>query len=128
MSKALSPEQLTAALKEELTLYSEEVTEKVNKAGSDAVKKLVELTKSSAPVGERGKFSSSITSTEETKDNGSKAYIWHVKGRESRLTHLLVHGHAKKNGGRTKSNPFLRNAVDTVLPEYEKAVEEAITG
>ena len=43
-----------------------------------------------------------------------------------RLTHLLVHGHATRNGGRTKANPFLKNALDAVLPEYERAVEEAV--
>lgn len=127
MSNIISPDQLSEVLQEELTLYSKEVTEKINQAGREAMDKMVKLTKSSAPVGERGKYSSSITSTEETKGNGSKAFIWHAKGREGRLTHLLVHGHATKNGGRTKANPFLRDAVNTVLPEYEKAVEEAIT-
>lgn len=127
MNKTITPDQLSEAIQEELTVYSKDVTEKINEAGRKAVKKLVELTKSSAPVGERGKYSSSITSTEEAKSNGSKAFIWYVKGKESRLTHLLVHGHATKNGGRTKANPFLHDAVNTVLPEYEKAVEEAIT-
>ena len=127
MSKTISPEQLGDAIQEELTLYSKDVTEKINEVGRKAIKKLVELTKASAPVGARGKYSSSITSSEEKKDNGSKAFIWHVKGKEGRLTHLLVHGHATKNGGRTKANPFLHDAVNTVLPEYEKEVEEAIT-
>lgn len=127
MSNIISPDQLVSAIQEELTIYSEEVTESINEAGRNAIKRLVELTKASAPVGARGKFSSSITSTEESKDNGSKAFIWHVKGSESRLTHLLVHGHVTRNGGRTKADPFLHDAVETVLPEYEKAVEEAIT-
>lgn len=127
MSKSIKPDQLADALQEELTIYSKDVTEKINEAGRKAIKKMVELTKASAPVGARGKYSSSITSTEEDKGNGNKAFIWHAKGRESRLTHLLVHGHATKDGGRTKANPFLHNAVDTVLPEYEKEVEEAIT-
>ena len=35
-------------------------------------------------------------------------------------------GHATKDGKRTKANPFLKNAIDQVLPEYEAAVEEAI--
>ena len=127
MSNTIKPEQLTEAIQEELTIYSKDITEKINEAGRSAINRLVELTKASAPVGARGKYSSSITSTEEAKGNGSKAFIWHVKGKEGRLTHLLVHGHATKNGGRTKANPFLHDAVNTVLPEYEKAVEEAIT-
>ena len=58
--------------------------------------------------------------------HGTKKYIWHVKAPDHRLTHLLVHGHATRNGGRTKADPFLQNALDTVLPEYETAVKEAV--
>jgi hypothetical protein len=57
---------------------------------------------------------------------GQKRFIWHVKAPDYRLTHLLVKGHATKDGGRTKANPFLQNALDQVLPEYEKEVEEAV--
>ena len=53
-------------------------------------------------------------------------HIWYVKAPDHRLTHLLVHGHATRNGGRTKPDPFLHNALADVLPEYEKAVEEAV--
>ena len=45
-----------------------------------------------------------------------------------RLTHLLVHGHETRDGGRTRPDPFLKNALDRVLPEYERDVEEAIKG
>jgi hypothetical protein len=37
-----------------------------------------------------------------------------------------VHGHATKNGGRTRADPFLHNALGHVLPEYERAIEEAV--
>lgn len=127
MSKSIKPDQLSAALEKELGLYSEEVTEKVNTAGRNAVKKLVELTKANAPKGRRGDFAKSIAMKEDTAEHGGKVFIWYVKPPNHRLTHLLVHGHATKNGGRTKANPFLHNAVDEVLPEYEKEVEEAIT-
>ena len=51
---------------------------------------------------------------------------WYVKAPHYRLTHLLVHGHAKKDGGRVQGDPFLQNALDEVLPEYERAVEEGL--
>ena len=54
-----------------------------------------------------------------------KKFVWHVKAPDYRLTHLLVHGHATKTGGRTKADPFLHKALDVVLPEYEQAVKEA---
>ena len=51
---------------------------------------------------------------------------WYVKAPDYRLTHLIVHGHATKDGGRTRGNPFLKNALDEVLPEYEREVEEVL--
>ena len=126
MSKAIKPEDLGKAIKQELTLYSKAVQDGVNDAGRDAMKKLIKQTKATAPVGYRKKFKKGITFTEERSPLGSIKYTWGVKAPDHRLVHLLVHGHAKKDGGRTKSNPFLANALDTVLPEYERAVEEAI--
>jgi hypothetical protein len=126
MSKAIKPEDLGKAVQQELTLYSKAVQDGVNDAGRDAMKKLVKQTKATAPVGYRKKFKKGITFTEERSPLGSIKYTWGVKAPDHRLVHLLVHGHAKKNGGRTKSNPFLANALDTVLPEYERAVEEVI--
>lgn len=126
MSKAIKPEDLGKAVQQELTLYSKAVQNGVNDVGRDAMKKLVKQTKATAPVGYRKKFKKGVTFTEERSPLGSIKYTWGVKAPDHRLVHLLVHGHAKKNGGRTKSNPFLANALDTVLPEYERAVEEVI--
>lgn len=126
MAKALSPEQLGKAIREELALYNQVATDRVNQAGRKSIKKLVKLTKVSAPTGERGSFRSNITSKETATSNGMKVYTWGVKAPDYRLTHLLVHGHATRNGKRTRANPFLQNALDVVLPEYEDAVKEAL--
>ena len=126
MAKSIKPDQLAVALQEQLTIYRKEVTEGVNDAGREAMKKLIKLTKDNAPVGERGKFKKAIAMKEEDAGHGSKRFIWHVRAPEYRLTHLLAHGHLTRDGRRTKADPFLKNAVDLVLPEYEQAVEEAI--
>lgn len=126
MAKAIKPEALAAAIADELTVYHRDVTEKIDRLSEQAAKDLVSKTKATAPVGERGSFRKNIASKRiEKTDRGSK-YAWYVKAPDYRLTHLLVHGHAKKNGGRTKANPFLHKAVDEVLPSYERSVEEAI--
>lgn len=127
MAKSIKPGDLTTVIEQELTVYSREVTERVDAAGKKAIKKLVRLTEETAPIGERmgGNFATSISSKEIKGKRGNK-YVWYVKPPNHRLTHLLVHGHVTKDGGRTKPNPFLKNAVDAVLPEYEKDVEEAI--
>lgn len=126
MSKSIKPNQLGEALAKELTIYHEEVTERVNAKGLEAIKRLVKLTKATAPVGARGSFKRNITFQEEEASRGLKKFIWGVKAPDYRLTHLIVHGHATKDGGRTKGDPFLANALEQVLPDYEKDIEEAV--
>lgn len=126
MAKTIKPEDLGAAISQELTIYHKEAIEKINAAGAEAVKKLVKLTRSTAPVGKRDQFRKSISSKILKKRSRGDTYVWYVKPPDHRLTHLLVHGHATRDGGRTKADPFLKNALDVVLPEYEHAVEEAL--
>lgn len=126
MAKNIKPGDLGAAIEQELTIYHAEVVEKLDAAGDAAVKQLVKRTKATAPEGARGSFKRNIAGKRLKKDANGSTHVWYVKPPDHRLTHLLAHGHATKDGGRTKANPFLKNAVDDVLPEYEKAVEEAI--
>lgn len=127
MANGIDISELADAIDQTLTIYHANVLERIDKAGEDAMKELVKRTKATAPVGKRQRgFKRSISSKVlERGPRGSKR-VWFVKSPDHRLTHLLVHGHATKNGGRTSADPFLQNAVDTVLPEYEAAVEEAI--
>ena len=124
-TRTVTPEKLADAIQQELTLYGEGVAERVNTAGKTAAEKLRKLTKATAPVAS-GDFRKHIAIKEVDSGHGTKKYIWHVKAPDHRLTHLLVHGHATKTGGRTKADPFLKNALETVLPEYEQAVKEAV--
>lgn len=126
MSRNIKLDDLGDAITNELTTYHRNITEKVNECGRAAIKKLVKQTRAKAPVGDRGSFKKSIASKETDAGHGMKAFTWYVKAPNHRLTHLLVHGHATKDGGRTSGDPFLANALDQVLPEYEKDIEEAV--
>lgn len=122
----IRPSALGDAIAKELTTYHQDVIERVNKAGRRAIRSLVKKTKETAPV-QSGDFQEAITSTEEvSKATGDKTFTWGAKAPHHRLTHLLVNGHAKVGGGRVPGNPFLKNALEQVLPEYEKEVEEAV--
>jgi hypothetical protein len=127
MAKAtIKPSDLGAAIVEQLGLYHEEVVEAVNAAGEKAAKKLVQITRSTAPK-RTGHYSKSLTYTaRENAATGDKEFTWGARAPHYRLTHLLVKGHPTGNGGRTTGDPFLQNALDAVLPEYEKEVEEAL--
>lgn len=126
MSRNITPDQLGAALQEQLGVYHKDVTERVNACSEAAAKLLVKKTKVTAPKGKRGSFKKNITSRQSKKSPNGNTYAWCVKAPDYRLTHLLVKGHATKDGGRTRPDPFLKNAVDEVLPEYENNVKEAL--
>ena len=126
MAKGIRPQDLGEAIAQELSVYHEDVTRRVNDLSAQAAKDLVTKTKATAPVGARGSFRRNIASKLTSKSRYGSIYAWFVKAPDYRLTHLLVHGHATRNGGRTRPDPFLKNALDEVLPEYEKNVEEAL--
>lgn len=125
---SLTPDKLVEALQNELTLYGENVEEKLREATRESVSDLVKKTKATAPQGKRGTFRKNIAGDYRSLKKGSRHIkaTWYVKAPDYRLTHLLVHGHATKDGGRTKADPFLQNALDEVLPEFERKVEEAL--
>ena len=125
MVKGIKPTNIGEAIGNELTIYHEQIVEKLDEAAENAAKKLVKLTKATAPK-DSGGFRRNIASKRLRKTENGSTYVWYVKPPDHRLTHLLVHGHATKNGGRTKADPFLENALETVRQEYEAAAEEAV--
>ena len=124
MSKRVAPTELGDALGEVLTLYAQDVADGVDAVGEETMIKLVEETKRTAPI-DSGAFRRAISSQYIKRLTGN-VFVWYVKGRQGRITHLLVHGHAKRNGGRVPGNPFLANALKHLLPEYEKLVKGVV--
>ena len=127
---------LSAALEAQLSKYNQDVNDQLAEAVDKSITKLVKLTKATAPHGKRhGQFAKNIAAEKsELKKAKRRVHAglhgrvvkatWYVKAPDYRLTHLIVHGHDTKDGGRTRANPFLKKAVDQVLPEYEQAVQE----
>ena len=125
MGKTIKPENLSKAISEELGHYHEDIITNVNAVGSSSIKELVKQTKAGAPV-DTGGFQNSLSSKEISTVSGMKHFVLYAKAPFYRVFHLLVHGHAKVNGGRVPGNPFLQNAVDQVLPSYVRKVEEVL--
>ena len=125
----ISPEQLSSAVSEQLELYRKSVELKVDRCAAKATKELVRITKDTAPFNAKhhGRhFVHCIASKREKSRIGVSTYTWYVKAPCYRLTHLLVNGHATKDGRRTPKDPFLKNACDKVLPEFEQDVIKAV--
>lgn len=127
----ITSDKLADAIERELTIYHEDVNEKLREVTRKSMTKLVRKTRETAPLGERrgGNFAASIAGDFRGLKRGSRrvSATWYVKAPNYRLTHLIVKGHATKNGKRTKANPFLANALDEVLPEYENEIKEVLT-
>ena len=122
-------EELGGTITQELTTYAKGVQADVNKAGRRAVKELVRKTRDTAPFNARAyhrHYAEQITSKTEQSRTGDEKHIWYAKGAAGRLTHLLAEGHETRDGGRTQADPFLQNALDAVLPDYEREVKEAV--
>lgn len=127
MSKQVQLEQLSHAIELELTLYSKDVITGIKEVAKESMKQLVKETKATAPVGNRTKhYRDNITSTKIGENDRSVLFVWHVKGSDYRLSHLLNNGHQLRNGGRYEGTNFIGKASDTILKEYEKKVEEVI--
>lgn len=130
--------ELSAALEAQLSKYNDELNDHIAEAVDQSITKLVKITKSTAPKGRRnGQFAKNIAAEKSELKKAKRRMhaglhgrvvraTWYVKAPDYRLTHLIVHGHDTKDGGRTRANPFLQNALDQVIPEYEQAIEEAI--
>ena len=125
MANTIKIEALGDAIQEELAKYHRHVTDNVNAASEETVKALVKKTKVTAPK-RSGAYRRAIGYEERVSHTGVKTFVWGAKGKHARLTHLLVHGHAKVNGGRVAGDPFLHNALDELTPEYERKIQEAV--
>lgn len=125
MAKTIKPEMLGNAIENQLTLYHENVIERITAVFEKAVKSLVQKTKASAPVSS-GDFRKHIAWKKLDAKYGEVAFVWYVKAPFHRLTHLLVHGHATVNGGRVKGSSFLADALEAILPECESEIQEAV--
>lgn len=127
-SSRVAMEDLGDAIAETLTVYGKGVQDRVNKAGRKAIKEVERKTRDSAPFNAQAyhqHYADQIATKTEKTRTGDERHIWYAKGAAGRLTHLLVHGHETRDGGRTQGDPFLQNALDDVLPDYKKDVEEA---
>ncbi|MGN0077685.1 MAG: hypothetical protein ACI36V_02760 [Coriobacteriales bacterium] len=111
-----SIDDLDVVLEEEvLEPFRAEACEAVAKGIDDTARQMVRETKATAPrsdLDRSGTFAKHIAWKGEDTGPGSHRATWYVRSPEHRLTHLLVHGHATPDGGRTRGNRFLHDAVD----------------
>ena len=119
--------KLSEELQKQLGLYGQTITDSVKEVTEQSMKRLVKESKQKAPVGKRKKhYKSNITSKTTYNAPTGITKTWYVKSPDYRLTHLIIKGHATRNGGRTQANDFLSPIVEDVEKEYVEKIEEVI--
>ena len=111
----ISVDQLADAVNDALEEYSKLADETMRKAVTDAGKTVRNSIKEGAPV-KSGKYAKSW-SVKNTKMNVHALEVTVYSRNRYQLAHLLEHGHAKRNGGRTRAQIH-------IAPAEEKGIEQ----
>lgn len=118
-------DSLYTSLSRILNDYTQTVTDKVNNVTDKTAKALKKEIAATSPVGYRGKLKKSWRIKKEKV--GGIDLRETIHSTEYRLVHLVEKGHVTKHGtSRARAYHFMAKAVDKIIPDYEKAVEEAI--
>lgn len=120
-------EDLAKTIAEELSKYTDEITEKV-KENIDIVAEECneEIKKHITFKQPTGKYVKAFRIKKSFEDKYNKRNTWHVSGVYYRLTHLLEYGHALINGGRTKAYPHIKYGDELAKKRMEELTKEAI--
>ena len=130
MAKHVRAEQLTEEIGKDLQMYSDEVTEELRRSTRKAMRKLVNETKETAPVGRRkAHYRDNITSRSLESSKLREVQQWYVKDPDYRLSHLLNSGHVIWNTSQDyKGTKFIEKAEEKIEKEHQKDVERIING
>ena len=121
---AIPVDKLQASINKVLKEYGDDVqgnleviTKEFAKKGAQAVKSAA---KSQGWGGSTG-YDTGLTSQVETNRYSAQGVIYNQK--VPGLPHLLEHGHALRNGGRSRAFPHIAPVEEKLVEEFLKAVE-----
>ena len=117
MGKIVSIDGLADAVMEELTEYNTLAQETMKKAVTKAGQTVRKEIQSGAPV-RTGKYAKSWTA-KKTRESSTRLEVTVYSPSRYMLAHLLEHGHAKRNGGRTRAFPHIAPAEEAGEKQLE---------
>ena len=116
----ISVDRLADAVNDALEEYSKLADETMRKAVTDASKTVRNSIKEGAPV-KSGKYAKSW-SVKNTKMNSHVLEVTVYSRNRYQLAHLLEHGHAKRNGGRTRAQVHIAPAEEKGIEQLERDI------
>lgn len=123
----VQPDDLASAIAQSLQEYTDDVTDKTKAAVdkvADEAKEVIEQHAQSNWKHYRKAFR--VKKTYEDQFNRRKT--WYVAAPYYWLTHLLEHGHATSNGGRTRAFPHIRYGEEWAQQRLPEEIEKAVKG
>lgn len=126
MAKKIPIDRLSAEINKILTEYGEDVQQDVDEAAQRVTKAGVKAVKgnSKGTFGGTGKYAAGWTSKFEKGRLSSQGIIYN--GTVPGLPHLLEHGHANRNGGRTPGRSHIAPVEQKIIKDFEEAVKNSI--
>lgn len=94
--------------------YSDEAIDATKTAIGEVSKHALRIAKQKAPV-RTGKYKKHLIQRTYIETLTERKNIIGVKSPHHRVAHLIEHGHAKKNGGKTKAIPHFAYAEDYIM-------------
>lgn len=123
---AIKVSELAQAVAQELSDYSQDVTDGVKKEVKQGAKDVVTELKQTSPrnSGDYAKGWKSRVEYESPEDIRVRVY----NSKKPQLTHLLENGHAKQNGGRVNGTPHIGPAEQKAEKSLESKVKVVVRG
>lgn len=122
MPQTVKADNLAAAVNDLLKEYGDEAKEIVEATITKEIKAAAKDLKSAGSFGGSGKYRKGWRTQIQKSRIGVEAVAYNAAA--PGLTHLLEHGHAKQNGGRTKAyehiGPINDRTQDDVMTELER--------
>ena len=124
MGNRINVDALASEVMKELQDYADLTTEGMKKAVTDAGKTVRKEIQATAPSA-TGKYAKSWK-TKKTAESSTTLEVTVHSPSRYQLAHLLEHGHAKVNGGRTAAQPHIAPAEELGAEQLERDIERCI--
>ncbi len=120
-------ESVASALSDVLDGYSDAVIAAASEEARKSACRLAAATRKSAPVGTRRAthYRTHISSRLLRHGAMGDSYVWYVKGKDARLSHLLERDHATYHG-RASGTHFIERALDEEERTFVSCLRRAI--